>query len=73
MSGKPLNMKDLFPLEFKLLEDKESGEKKALIAKSERYVCAISNDILGNSVPCTYLKTRLDFFNSYKNLRRILF
>ena len=57
MSGKPLTMKDLFEVKFKLLEDKDN-EKKALISKKERYVCAISDDILSNSVPCVFLKTR---------------
>ena len=57
MSSKPLTMKDLFEVKFKLLEDKDN-EKKALITKQERYVCAISDDILSNSVPCVFLKTR---------------
>ena len=57
MSNKPLTMKDLFEVKFKLYEDKDN-EKKSLIARKERYVCPISNDFLNNSVPCMFLKTR---------------
>ena len=57
MSSKPLTMKDLFEVKFKLFEDKDN-EKKALISRNERYVCPVSNDILSNSVPCVFLKTR---------------
>lgn len=57
MSNKPLTMKDLFEVKFKLFEDKDN-DKKALISRTERYVCPVSNDILSNSVPCVYLKTR---------------
>lgn len=55
MSNKPISMKDLIGVKFKLLEDKE--DKRALIAKQERYVCPVTNDVLGNSVPCCVLRT----------------
>jgi nitric oxide synthase-interacting protein len=54
MTGKPLRMTDLIPVSFKLAED---GDKRSLIAKDVRYVCAVSNDALNNSVPCAILKT----------------
>lgn len=54
MSGKPLRLKDLIPVTFTLAKD---GDKRALIAKDVRYVCAVSNDILNNSVPCAVLRT----------------
>jgi nitric oxide synthase-interacting protein len=54
MSGKPLKIKDLIPVNFTLAKD---GDKRSLIAKDVRYVCAVTNDILSNSVPCAVLKT----------------
>ena len=55
MSDNPLSMKDLTDVKFKLLEDKD--DKRALIAKSDRYVCPVTNDVLNNSVPCVVLRT----------------
>lgn len=55
MSGKPISMKDLIDVKFKLLDEKM--DKCKLVAKSERYVCPVSNDILGNSVQSVVLKT----------------
>ena len=54
MSNKPITMRDLFDVKFKLMDEKDT---KALIARSERYVCPVSNDILNNSVPCVVLRT----------------
>ncbi len=54
-SNKPISMKDLIDVKFKLINDKE--DKRALIVKQDRYVCAVSNDVLGNNVPCVVLKT----------------
>ncbi|XP_061167098.1 nitric oxide synthase-interacting protein-like [Saccostrea echinata] len=55
MSGKPIKLKDLFPVHFTPIKDRD--EKTALISKQARYVCAVTNDVLGNSVPCAVLKT----------------
>lgn len=55
MSGKPIKLKDLFPVHFTPIKDRD--EKTSLIAKQARYVCAVTNDVLGNSVPCAVLKT----------------
>lgn len=55
MNKTPLSMKDLFEVKFKLLEDK--NDNRALIIKQDRYVCAVSNDVLGNNVACCVLKT----------------
>lgn len=57
MSGNPISMKDLTDVKFKVFEDKDGGEKKSLIARSDRYVCPVSNDILNNSIQCVVLKT----------------
>jgi len=56
MSNKPISIKDLTDVKFKLFED-ASNSNKALISRENRYVCPISNDILSNSVPCVVLKT----------------
>lgn len=55
MSGRALKMKDLMDITFTAIKDGDS--KKAVIVKDARYVCAVTNDILGNSVPCAVLKT----------------
>lgn len=55
MSGQPLKSKKLYPVKWTLVPDDGSG--KSLIAKKARYMCAVSHDILGNSVPCVFLKT----------------
>jgi nitric oxide synthase-interacting protein len=54
MTGKPLKVKDLIPVHFTLAKD---GDKRSLIAKDVRYVCAVTNDVLSNSVPCAVLRT----------------
>ncbi|ESO84363.1 hypothetical protein LOTGIDRAFT_196769 [Lottia gigantea] len=54
MSEKPIKMKDLIPVKF--TEIKDGDTKTALITKTARYVCAVTNDVLGNSVPCAVLR-----------------
>jgi nitric oxide synthase-interacting protein len=65
MSGKPIALRDLIDVHFKLIDDKDN---KSLISKTERYVCAVSNDILNNSTTCFVLKPSyviviVDFFS----------
>lgn len=49
MSGKPIKMKDLINVKFTLVNDKD--DKRSLIVKDdERYMCAITKDVLKNSV-----------------------
>lgn len=55
MSKNPLSMKDLIEVKFKFIED--NNDKRSLIIKQDRYVCAVSNDVLGNNIPCCVLKT----------------
>ncbi|KAK9884333.1 hypothetical protein WA026_005283 [Henosepilachna vigintioctopunctata] len=57
VSGKPLKSKDLVDVKFTLVK---GDEKKSLIARENRYMCAVTHDILGNSVPCAVLKTTGD-------------
>ncbi|XP_044272662.1 nitric oxide synthase-interacting protein homolog isoform X2 [Tribolium madens] len=54
ISGKPLKVKDLIEVKFTPIKD--SGEKKSLIARECRYMCAVTHDVLSNSVPCAVLK-----------------
>ncbi|XP_055608149.1 nitric oxide synthase-interacting protein homolog [Uranotaenia lowii] len=58
VSGKPLKAKDLLEVKFTLVKD--PSDKKSLIAKENRYMCAVTHDILNNSVPCAVLKTTGD-------------
>lgn len=53
MSGKPLRIKDLIPVKLTPIDD---GDDRPMVAKSERYKCAVTHDALGNSVPCAVLK-----------------
>ncbi|PFX17835.1 nitric oxide synthase-interacting protein-like [Stylophora pistillata] len=53
MSGKPLRIKDLIAVKLTPIDD---GDDRPMVAKSERYKCAVTHDALGNSVPCAVLK-----------------
>ncbi|KAK4877540.1 hypothetical protein RN001_010046 [Aquatica leii] len=54
ISGKPLKAKDLINVKFTPVNDPD--DKKCLIIKENRYMCAVTHDILSNSVPCVVLK-----------------
>ncbi|KAE8593722.1 hypothetical protein XENTR_v10019286 [Xenopus tropicalis] len=54
MSGKPLKMKDLIPVHFTAVDEKV--DRVGLINRQDRYVCAVTRDMLGNSVPCAVLR-----------------
>ncbi|XP_065065637.1 nitric oxide synthase-interacting protein-like [Rhopilema esculentum] len=53
MSGKPLKLKELYPVKFTPVVNDDS---KPTIAKDARYMCPVTHDLLGNSVPCAVLK-----------------
>lgn len=55
VSQKPIKGKDLIDVKFTLVQDPD--DKKSLIVKENRYMCAVTHDILSNSVPCAVLKT----------------
>lgn len=55
MSGDVLKLKDLIDVTFTPINDRDS--KTSLIAKTARFVCAVTNDVLGNSVPAAVLRT----------------
>ena len=49
MSGKVLKMKDLIDVKFTVAKDDD--DKRSMIVKDdERYVCAVTKDMLSNSV-----------------------
>ncbi|XP_067932237.1 nitric oxide synthase-interacting protein-like [Watersipora subatra] len=55
MSGKVLKMKDLIDVKFTIAKDED--DKRSLIVKDdERYICAVTRDLLSNSVPCAVLR-----------------
>lgn len=55
MSGKPLKIKDQIPVKFTEIHD--PVERKFLITKKVRYMCAVTHDILGNSIPAAVLRS----------------
>uniref|UniRef100_A0AAV2M5H5 Nitric oxide synthase-interacting protein n=1 Tax=Knipowitschia caucasica TaxID=637954 RepID=A0AAV2M5H5_KNICA len=54
MSGRPLRMDTLTPVRFTPLDP--SLRREQLLGRQERYVCAVTRDALGNSVPCAVLR-----------------
>jgi len=56
MSGKPLKMKDLIDVKFHLINPNDKDAKKSIIAREERYKCAVTHDVLNNSTPVAVLK-----------------
>ncbi|XP_068173485.1 nitric oxide synthase-interacting protein [Antennarius striatus] len=54
MSGRPIKMNELVTVRFTPLDS--SLDRVALLTRQDRYVCAVTRDVLGNSVPCAVLK-----------------
>lgn len=54
MSGQPLRVKDLIPVVFTLVTDPD--DKASLISKRNRFMCRVTHDILGNTVPSAVLR-----------------
>ncbi|KAI4785848.1 nitric oxide synthase-interacting protein [Pseudochaenichthys georgianus] len=54
MSGRPIKMNELITVRFTALDP--SLDRVALLTRQDRYVCAVTRDVLGNSVPCTVLR-----------------
>ncbi|KAM6905180.1 nitric oxide synthase-interacting protein [Xenentodon cancila] len=54
MSGRPIKMNELISVRFTPLD--ASLERVALLNRQERYVCVVTRDVLGNSVPCAVLR-----------------
>ena len=45
-------MKELYPVKFTSIND----DSKSGVSKAARYICPVTHDLLGNSVPCAVLK-----------------
>jgi len=54
MSRQPIKVKDLIHVEWTIARDPD--DKKSLIARDERYQCAVTGDVLNNSTKCAVLK-----------------
>ncbi|KAM7386247.1 hypothetical protein PAMA_009063 [Pampus argenteus] len=54
MSGRPIKMNELITVRFTPLDP--SLDRVALLTRQDRYVCAVTRDALGNSVPCAVLR-----------------
>jgi len=54
MTKKPLAMKHLITVKFTKVKDGDT--KTHVLNKQLRYVCAVTGDALGNSVPCAVLR-----------------
>ncbi|CAK8689310.1 unnamed protein product [Clavelina lepadiformis] len=54
MSKKPLKLKDLIPVKFTPIADRD--KKTSVIAKKDRWMCAVTHDTLGNFIPCAVLR-----------------
>lgn len=55
ISRQPLRVKDLVDVQW--TETRDPDDKKKLIAREERYHCAVTGDILNNSSQCAVIKT----------------
>nr|CAI5819169.1 unnamed protein product [Callosobruchus analis] len=53
VSNKPLKVKDLVNVRFTPVPD---DGRKSIHVKENRYMCAVTHDILSNSVPCAVLR-----------------
>ncbi|KAG7222025.1 hypothetical protein INR49_028189 [Caranx melampygus] len=54
MSGRPIKMNELITVRFTPLDS--SLDRVALLTRQDRYVCAVTRDVLANSVPCAVLR-----------------
>ncbi|GLD61308.1 nitric oxide synthase-interacting protein-like protein [Lates japonicus] len=54
MSGRPIKMNELITVHFTPLDT--SLDRVALLTRQDRYVCAVTRDVLANSVPCAVLR-----------------
>eukprot|EP00088_Acartia_fossae_P019535 TRINITY_DN21418_c0_g1_i3.p1 TRINITY_DN21418_c0_g1~~TRINITY_DN21418_c0_g1_i3.p1 ORF type:complete len:312 (-),score=113.37 TRINITY_DN21418_c0_g1_i3:77-949(-) len=54
MSRQPLKVKDLVDVKWTVARDPD--DKKSLIARDERYQCAVTGDVLNNSTHCAVLR-----------------
>ncbi|KAJ8934773.1 hypothetical protein NQ314_013199 [Rhamnusium bicolor] len=54
ISQNPLRVKDLIDVKFMPVKDPD--DKKSIYTRENRYMCAVTHDVLSNSVPCAVLR-----------------
>lgn len=55
MSGKPLKLKNFVDVKWTPVND--PTDKKSLAVRENRYMCAVTHDILSNAVPAAVIRT----------------
>jgi nitric oxide synthase-interacting protein len=55
ISRQPIRVKDLVDVQW--TETKDPDDKKKLIARDERYRCAVTGDVLNNASQCAVIRT----------------
>ncbi|XP_022169755.1 nitric oxide synthase-interacting protein homolog [Myzus persicae] len=55
MSGRPLKLKNFVDVKWTLVND--PSDKKSLAIRENRYMCAVTHDILSNAVPAAVIRT----------------
>lgn len=60
MSGKPLKLKNFVEVKWTLVND--PSDKKSLAVRENRYMCAVTHDILSNAVPAAVIRTTYGLF-----------
>ncbi|CAG9855628.1 unnamed protein product [Phyllotreta striolata] len=56
ISNKPLKAKDLIDVKFTPVKNDPEEKKKSIHTRENRYMCAVTHDILSNSTTCVVLK-----------------
>jgi len=56
MSGKPIKVKDLVNVKFTIAPVDGSDKQKSIVARKQRYICAVTRDVLSNTIPCAVLR-----------------
>jgi len=55
MSGKPLKLRNFIEIKWTLVND--PSDKKSLAVRENRYMCAVTHDILSNAVSAAVIRT----------------
>lgn len=56
LSQKPLKVKDLITVKFTIAPVDKSEKDKSIVARKQRYICPVTHDVLGNTVPAAVIK-----------------
>lgn len=63
MSGKPLKLRNFVDVKWTLVND--PTDKKSLAVRENRYMCAVTHDILSNAVPAAVIRTTYEIITSF--------